>query len=79
MQVHVYDVADLSHPVGGNYTLDTSLGIPAVGDEIYLRRRDYDDIKKAYLAATVRTRRWIFTDNESAAARLEIFVQRNNA
>lgn len=76
MQVVVYDVANAERPVGGRYTIDTVLGVPMIGDEIFLREREFHDLKKAYLKATVRRRRWIFSDQEPSSGVLEIWVQR---
>lgn len=77
MKVSLYDVADPERPIGGRYTIDTTFGVPAVGDDIYLRVHDYDSTKKAYLAGTVRRRSWILSDDAPAGAELEIWVQRH--
>lgn len=77
MRVFLFDVADPDRALGGRYTLDTTLGVPLIGDEVFLRERDYQDVKKSYLAATVRRRRWIFSDQEPESAILQIWVQRH--
>ncbi len=77
MQVFLFDVANPDRAVGGRYTIDTTLGVPMIGDEIVLREHDYENIKKAYYTATVRRRRWIFSDHEPDSATLQVWVQRN--
>ncbi|WP_045740845.1 hypothetical protein [Actinoplanes rectilineatus] len=78
MQVFLIDNAD-GKPVGGKYTLDTTFGVPATGDEIFLRSHDHHDLKKAYLAGTVRKRRWVYSDFQPESAYLEIWVQRHGS
>lgn len=76
MKVTVYDVDQPDRAMSGRYTIDTTLGVPAVGDEICLRERDYNR-DRFYVEATVRRRRWLFSDNAPAGAELHLWVQRN--
>lgn len=74
MRVVVIDTAD-GKPVNGRYTIDTTFGLPAKDDEIFLKSHDYDSLKKAYVAATVRKRRWVLNDFEPEGNVVEIWVQ----
>ena len=42
MKVKLIDVDQPDREIGGKYTIDTSLGLPSIGDEIFLRERDYN-------------------------------------
>jgi hypothetical protein len=74
MKVTVFDVKQPDREIGGEYTIDTTFGVPTVGDELYLRERDYNK-DRFYLAATVRRRRWLFSDNSPEGAELQLWVQ----
>lgn len=74
MKVTVHDVKHPDRELTGEYTIDTTIGVPSVGDEVYLRERDYNK-DRFYMAATVRRRCWIFSDNAPAGAELQIWVQ----
>lgn len=76
MKVTVYDVSQPDRGLGGKYTIDTSLGLPAIGDEIYLRERDYNS-DRFYLQATVRRRVWLLSDNAPAGGEVALWVQRH--
>ncbi len=75
MKVTLYDVEQPSRPIDGKYTIDTPLGLPAVGDEILLRERDYNT-EIFYVAGTVRRRAWIFSDNAPHSPEVQLWVQR---
>jgi hypothetical protein len=76
MKVTVYDVDKPDRKVDGDYTIDTTLGLPALGDEIYLRSRDYN-ADLFYMTATVRRRCWFFSDNKPQTGEVQIWVQRH--
>ena len=76
MKVTVHDVADPDRELSGEYTIDTTFGVPIPGDELYLRERDYNT-DRFYMSATVRRRRWVFSDNKPEAAELQLWVQRS--
>ncbi len=72
----VFDVDDKTRkPFRGNYLIDTTLGLPAVGDELFLRERDYNE-DRFYLEAVVRRRRFVFSDNAPSGAELHLWVQK---
>ncbi len=75
MKVKVIDVDQPDREIGGKYTIDTSLGLPGIGDEIFLRERDYNR-DRYYLQATVRRRCWVLSDN-TQGGELELWVQRH--
>ncbi|GAA0494626.1 hypothetical protein Ade02nite_19990 [Paractinoplanes deccanensis] len=75
MNVKVYDVDQPDREIDGKYTIDTTFGLPAVGDELYLRERDYNT-NRFYLEATVRRRRFVFSDNKPEGAEVHVWVQR---
>jgi hypothetical protein len=75
MKVTVYDADQPERKIQGDYVIDTTFGAPAIGDELYLRERDYNQ-DRFYLEATVRRRRWVFSDNRSETAEVQIWVQR---
>ena len=78
MRVTVYDVDQPDRKVDGKYTIDTSLGLPAVGDEIYLLERFYNP-DRYYVAGTVRRRQWFLPDDEPARAEMRLWVQRHGS
>jgi hypothetical protein len=79
MRVFLFDEANPEVQIGGRYTIDTTLGVPAIGDDIFLKSHDYTDLRKAYLSGKVRRRCWIFSDHDPAGAILQVWVQRNGA
>ncbi len=76
MKVTLHDVDQPDRTIDGQYTLDTSLGLPAIGDDIRLRERDYNR-DRFYVAATIRRRIWLFSDNTPEGAELQLWVQRH--
>ena len=70
----VYDVEKPDRRLDGQYTIDTTFGVPAPGDELYLRERDYNT-DRFYVAAVIRRRRWVFSDNRPEAAEVHLWVQ----
>lgn len=76
MKVTVIDVEQPDRPLDGNYTIDTTFGAPVVGDEIYLRERDYNR-DRYYVTATVRRRTWVFSDNAPEVPELRVWIQRH--
>ncbi|GIM88733.1 hypothetical protein [Paractinoplanes toevensis] len=75
MKVTLIDVDQPDRKIDGQYTIDTTVGAPAVGDEVYLLERDYNP-DRYYLAATVRRRCWRYADNKPGGAELQLWVQR---
>ena len=56
--------------------VDLRFGLPAVGEELILRDRDYHDTDREFrLIAVVRQRRWIFSQNKPAEPELRLIVE----
>lgn len=76
MKVTVYDVKQPDREIDGKYTIDTTLGAPAVGDELLIGERDYNP-DRHYVTATVRRRTWMIYDNQAGGGELRLWVQRH--
>lgn len=76
MKVTVIDVAQPDRQLAGDYRIDTTFGPPVIGDEIYLRERDYNT-DRYYATGVVRRRRWVFSDNTPEGAELVLWIQQS--
>ena len=74
MKVTLFDVDQPDRQVQGEYIVDTTMGAPAVGDEVCLRERDYNP-DRFYFAGIVRRRRWLYSNNKPEIPELHLWIQ----
>jgi hypothetical protein len=76
MKVTVATTAAVNKPIRTDYEIDPRYGVPAVGEELVLRERDYHDKDSEFrMIAVVIQRRWIFSQNKPAEPELRLIVE----
>nr|WP_221374427.1 hypothetical protein [Actinoplanes polyasparticus] len=75
MKVTVYDVDQPDREIDGKYTIDTTLGAPMIGDELFVGERDYNPDKPLF-AGVVRRRSWRIFSNAPHGGELRLWIQR---